>query len=590
MPAYPNLTPNLGKLSFDDIKDSLKTYLKNQDSLKDFNFEGSVMQTLINVLAYNTYYYAFYSNMTVNEIYLDSAQRIDSIVSLTKPLGYFVPLKTASRAVVDMFGLISDVPEYSQFRGANSDGIVYSFYTIKSYEISDSDALNVEIYEAKKIYKDVDVTPLFDGVKQRFFINDVNIDVSTLKVKVQLDGVATPSNTKDIWVLSDNFGTTPVANQNVYYLERANTGVYVLFGKTNSLGRAVDVNTDKVYMDYLSTSGSFANDISAFTFVDTDSIGSNLNLGLISKSQGGTDEPNIDLVKFSAPKLFGAQNRAVTKDDIKGLIASFFDSSDEFNVFGGDETFPQMFGRVFFTADLDPNDSADLEKIHRIYDVLKSKCVVTVTPEFTQPKNTTINSNVSFSFRSIRESILNSTQEQMVRNGIKTLLNSSYDTVGAYNYYFNAETAITDIKNTYADVIIDPSDFNITYTESFAAQGKLTINLENELDVPIFTDYEITNEFKNKPGQIIKLVAYRLASQNTFDFFNLKTLVKQTDGTFIASTVVNGRINIKKGIIEIYDNRQPASTVIVSVAFKNSYFRSKLGTKVKFRTSSVEIK
>ena len=166
MPSYPNLTPDLGKINFSDIKTSITNYLKNQDSLKDFNFEGSVMQTLINTLAYNTYYYAFYGNMIANESFLDSAQRIDSLISLTKPLGYFIPLKTSAKAVVNVSGLILNIPEFASFRGLNSDGIVYNFYTTKSYDGSSGQALNVEIFEGNLV-KNLEVTNLFDNIKQR---------------------------------------------------------------------------------------------------------------------------------------------------------------------------------------------------------------------------------------------------------------------------------------------------------------------------------------------------------------------------------------------------------------------------------------
>jgi hypothetical protein len=588
MSSYPNLTPNLGKLNFQDIKDSLKAYLKNQDSLKDFNFEGSVMQTLLNVLAYNTYYYAFYSNMMASEGYLDSAQRLDSVISLTKPLGYFVPLKTASRAVINVTGLTDDIPQYAEFRGVNEDGVIYSFYTLKSYPNIDSAALGVEIFEAKKIYTDLEVTPSFDPIKQRFFISDPNFDANTLTVKVQLDGQNNSSNTKDVWTLADNFGSTSVANQNVYYLERANNGVYVLFGKINSLGKQIDDSRDRIYIDYFSVNGSVSNDIYAFSIVDA-SIGNNINIGLVSRSKDGTDEPNLDLIKFAAPKTFGAQNRAVTKDDIKGLIADFFESPNQFNVFGGEEIFPQMFGRVFFTADLNPNNEDDAEKIQRIYDLLKDKCVVTVIPEFTVPKSFTINNDVTFSLATNRSSF-SPLDEQTIKNGIKNILNTYYDTDGSYNFYFDSSEAVARIKDSYEDVVIEQSDFNLYYQETFASSGKLTINLENEFEIPLFTDFEITGEFLNKQNQTIKLAAYVIPAQNKFDFINLKTLIKNSSGAFVSSPTINGRINIKKGIIEIYDVRKTGASITISIPFKNSYFRTKLDSKVKFTTNSVELR
>jgi hypothetical protein len=591
MATYPNMTPNLGKLNFEDIKTSLTGYLKNQDTLKDFNFEGSVIQTLINLLAYNTYYYAFYSNMVSNEVYLDSAQRLDSLISLAKPLGYFVPLKTASKATINVSGLISDIPEYTEFRGKNADGIVFSFYTIESYVQTDSDALGVEIYQAKNLIKDLEVTNSFDQNKQRFFISDPDMDASTLKVKVQVGGLVDNTAPKESWTLSDNFGSTPVINQNVYYLERANNGVYVLFGKVNSLGNAVNGSSDRIFVDYIATNGDAGNGINNFTLVDT-SIGSNVDIDTVpsgSSSSGGRNEPDLDLIRFAAPKIFGAQNRAVTKDDIKGLIAPFFESENDFNVFGGEEIFPQRFGRVFFTASLDPTNEGDQTKIQNIYNILRDKCVVTVVPEFTQPKNYTVNNSVDISFRS--SSLRSSIEKQIVKNNIKQLLNSNYDTLGSYNFYFNAEDAVAQILDTYDDVIIEPNDFLFSYTQTFSnSSEKITINLENELDIPNFTEVDVTSVYKNLDNTSIKLVAYVTPADNKYDFINLRTKRKLSNTSFTTVPEINGRINLKKGIIEIYENRISTVPVVVTATFKNKYFKSQLNNRIKFTTSTVEIK
>jgi hypothetical protein len=312
-----------------------------------------------------------------------------------------------------------------------------------------------------------------------------------------------------------------------------------------------------------------------------------LNIGLLKASSGGLDEPNLDFVKFVAPRAFASQNRAVTKDDIKALIAPFFTSPSEFNVFGGDETFPRMYGRVFFTADLDPTQEGDLQKIQQIYNVLRTKCVVTVIPEFTLPKQRDVRNDVNYRLATNRT--YSQSEQQAIRNGIKALMNNNYDSDGQYNFTFNAVDAIAEIQSTYPDVIIEPSDFSFTYTETFTEDGPLSLNLENELDIPLYTDFEITGEYKNKLNQTIKLVAFIQAGQNQFEFINLKTLLK-SGNNFLVSTEINGRINIKRGVIEIYDNRLSGTPVTVSVSFKNSYFISNVNNKFRFRTSSVELK
>lgn len=590
MSSYPNQTPNLGKLNFEEIKTSLKEYLQSQDSLKDYNFEGSVLQTLINVLAYNTYYYAFYSNMVSNEMFLDSAQRTDSVVSLTKPLGYFIPLKSTAKAVVNVFGLTTNIPEYAQFHGINSDGIIYSFYTIRAYTPVDSDALNVELFQAKSLIKNNDVTNSFDGDLQRFFINDPNIDINTLKVKIKRNGQSTPSNPAEQWTIVDNFGSTTFANQNIYYLERTNNGVYVLFGKINSLGSTVNAQSDTILIDYLSTSGSVANKIQEFKLIDPtpSSIGLNLNIGLVSESGGGLDSPNLDLVKFIAPKTFGAQNRAVTKDDFRGILASFFNSPDDFSVFGGDEIFPTMFGRVFFTADLNPNNQTDLIKINQIYNVLKEKCVVTVLPEFTTSRSLQITNSVTFSLLSTGGST--SLTAADVASGIKTLLNQKYDSGGKYNFYFNAATVVNEIKTLYSTVVIDISDFTFSFTDTFTAQPQILLNFENEIDIPFFVNYDITNIFTDKFGRSVKLAVYITPAQNKFEFVRLRVLVLQPNGSFLETPEFYGRINIKRGIIEIDDVINTSSSMNLFLSFKNSYFKSSLNNKIKFTTTSVELK
>lgn len=588
MPAYPNQTPDLGKLNFNEIKDSLKNYLKNQDSLKDFNFEGSIMQTLLNVLAYNTYYYAFYANMVSNEVYLDSAQRTDSVVSLTKPLGYFVPFRSSAKATINVFGLLNDIPEFAQFYGKNPDGLVYSFYTLKSYQETDSDALNVEVYEGKTTKVDFDVTNSFDETYQRFFIAEPEIDIRSLKVKVQTNGQVDPTSNKDLWILADDLGNTTIANQNVYYLERGNNGLYVLFGKTNSLGRSVDAAADRIYISYLTSSGKAANDIVEFAFVSPVAIAGNISIGLVEKSVGGLNEPNLDFVKFVAPKTFSSQNRAVTKDDIKVLVAPFFSSQSEYNVFGGEEIFPQMFGRVFFTADLDPNNAAQSQQIQQITDAIRSKCVVTVIPEFVQSKFINVEQRVGFALTPTK--FFNESEKQQLRNSIKTILNSEFDTQGSYNYYFNSEDAANRIKSIYKDVLIEPNDFSIFYKNTFYGGETILVDLENELDVPFFTNIDVTEDFIGSSGSLIKLVLYVNANQNLFSFISLKTFKKLDNGSYVEITESYGRVNIKRGIIEIYNSRNTSSPVTINVNFKNKYFVSNLNNKIRFRTTSVEYK
>ena len=130
--AIPTPPPQIGSLDFKEIKQNLINYLQGQSIIQDYNFEGSVVQTLIDLLAYNTFYYAYYTNMIASEMFLDSAQRLDSIISLVKPLGYTISGKRSSRAQINLSGVINNyVPAHSIIFGINEDGIQYTFYTLE---------------------------------------------------------------------------------------------------------------------------------------------------------------------------------------------------------------------------------------------------------------------------------------------------------------------------------------------------------------------------------------------------------------------------------------------------------------------------
>ena len=152
MAANDNIPPVLGSLDFNEIKNNLIEYLRNQNIIKDYNYEGSVIRTLIDLLAYNTFYYAYYSNMIASEMFLDSAQRMESVISLVKPLGYTVAGRKSARTTINLTGLANVpnnvIPKHSIFYGINDDGRNYTFRNLNDVNIADSQCA-VEIIEAK---------------------------------------------------------------------------------------------------------------------------------------------------------------------------------------------------------------------------------------------------------------------------------------------------------------------------------------------------------------------------------------------------------------------------------------------------------
>ena len=202
--SNPNI--QVGNLDFESIKTSIKDFLKTQTTIKDYDFEGSAVNVILDILAYNTLYYGYYVNMIANEMFLDTAQKEESIISLVKPLGYVVPGKRSARgqAKIRAGGANTPVPRYTKFRGISDIGIQYDFYTIQE-SVLDGDGENiVTIVEGKNLVKEQPL--VVDEFTQKGFLFGLDIDISTIRVEVYNSDLS--SDGSDIgweeWTLVNN--------------------------------------------------------------------------------------------------------------------------------------------------------------------------------------------------------------------------------------------------------------------------------------------------------------------------------------------------------------------------------------------------
>ena len=262
----------LGNLTYEGIKQSIINYLQRTDSpLSDLDFTSSALNVLIDALTYNTMYYGFYSNMIANELYLDTAQRMESLISITKPLGFTVRASVAARATVDVENLTARIPQYSKFTGTDADGSNYNFYTLQSYELdtTTNKAENVILYEAKDLILRRDITNLINTTNQTFTLNDDRIDIDSIEIEVSTDGGSTFST----YSKSEFVNTTIPEDSTIYFVERLNKGVKIIFSarangelvdvgnpnlETDNVGRRI-LPTDKIRISYLIPSGKVAN-------------------------------------------------------------------------------------------------------------------------------------------------------------------------------------------------------------------------------------------------------------------------------------------------------------------------------------------
>lgn len=381
------------ELDFATIKENLKTFMKSQAEFEDYNFDGSGLSILLDVLAYNTHYSAYYMNMLANEMFLDTAQLRSSVVSHSKLLGYCPRSRVASQATINVaFEEVSGgsnsamtLPKFTKFTAAPLNGTAYTFVTDEQRVVTkDIDGFfnfeNVVIKEGNPISYVFSYNSQTNE-KQVFVLPDEGIDTSTLTVQVQK---SSDNYALETFELAQD-STSVVSTAAVYYLEENRNGRYQISFGDGILGKALE-NGNIVIVSYIVTSGDAANGIRIFNLSDNPLPGATSYIDLVTESSSGSQAETTDQIKFTAPKSFIAQNRAVTKNDYIALINRNYPYFDSVAVWGGEENVPPVYGKIFFSCKPKGNYEITQSEIQYMKDeVLAPISVLTVTPEYVAP-------------------------------------------------------------------------------------------------------------------------------------------------------------------------------------------------------------
>lgn len=454
--AGANSNIQITDLDFNDIKNNLKNYLKSQNTLKDYNFEGSALSVLLDVLSYNTQYNAYYLNMIANEMFLDSAIQRESVVSLAKLLNYTPKSSIAPEAIINIeVNQVTDssltLPKNTAFLSENIEGVNYSFVTKDSstVAVTGGQALfsNVSIKQGiiSSISYEVDATT---NPTYTFSIPDENVDTTTLLVSVQQSSSNTTyeifTKASDVLLLT--------GESTVYFLQEGKNGLYQINFGDGTLGKKLN-NGNIVNMSYLSTNGTSA--AGANSFINMDAIGgfSNVIISSVQSASYGQNKESIDSIKFQAPKSFAAQKRAVTKEDYITAIQqnNLGYSFDAVNVWGGQENDTPIYGQVFVS--LKPTGSYNLTQLQKqrlLEDVIKPISVMTVTPTIVDPDYTYLQLTVNVLYD---PSKTNSTASQ-IKNNIKTAIsNLAANQLNTFNSTFNVTNFNNAINNVSPSIL-----------------------------------------------------------------------------------------------------------------------------------------
>ena len=450
-------------LDFDSIKNNLKTFMRSQDKFKDYDFEGSGLSVLMDMLAYNTHYNAYYLNMVANEMFMDTAALRSSVVSHAKLLNY-TPQSTVSPQAtitvqVNQVGASSyTLPQFTRFQSEAVDGVNYTFITKDAYTentVNNTATFNnVELYQGEPI----SLSYTYDAStnsKQLFTIPDSNVDTATLTVRVQ-----TSSTNTDIQI---HTLATDVSNLNgssaVYFLQESLNGQYEIYFGDGVLGKTL-TDGNLILLSYVVTNGTSAAGANNFVLLDTIASGNNVVIPYVAASTG-KDRESIDSIKFNAPKVYSAQGRAVTKEDYISLLQTnnLGFSFDSINVWSGADNNPPVNGQVFISAK--PSGGYALTKTQKdklVQNLIKPASVITVTPIFLNPDYTYLLINAKVLYDQSKTT-LTSTQ---LSNKIKAAIQAfTQNTLNTFNSTFSMADLILSIQNSDRSIITNESNIKL---------------------------------------------------------------------------------------------------------------------------------
>jgi hypothetical protein len=438
---------NVTELDFDKIKGSIKEYYKRSDSpFKDFDFEGSGLNLILDVLSYNTHYNAILAHLAANESFIASAQLRKNVVARAKTLGYIPHSDTASNVSVTLSNVdtsVVTIPEGTIFTSSDTlNGTTYSFITIN--EISDVNSA-FQIYQGSL----KEQTYIFDSKAEniKFEIPNKNVDISKLVVSVNEHGGTTQ---KEIYSRFSELAGLDETSL-VYFINENPDGRYEISFGDNILGKKPNA-ASVITIKYLVTDGAAANGLSVFT--TSDPLFDGLTKPTIvtpSASSGGGQKESIESIRANAPLNFLSQNRAVTVDDYKAIIRNNI-NVDAISVWGGEDNRPPEYGKVFIS--IKPQNSAVLSSDDKnfLLPILDKKGILTVRPRFVDPDYTYLYFEVFTKYNSNLTNLSAAGISTQVRRGLETFnvaYLSDFDGVFRYseflNYLSNLEPSILSV-------------------------------------------------------------------------------------------------------------------------------------------------
>lgn len=381
---------NITELDFATIKENLKTYLAAQPEFTDYDFSGSALNTLLDVLAYNTHYNAILANFQANEMFIDSAIKRSSVVSLAKTLGYIPRSTTSSKAYVDVTvtknvttGSTLSITPSVQF-STSINGVSYVFNVNETQTVSETAGEfifeNVELIEGNPLSNTFVITS--DNVSGPLVLPVTTIDTSTIEVSVQN---SVGDLTTNIFTKTDTV-VDITSTSKVFWVEENSNGYHQLIFGDDIIGKQLTAG-NIVTVTYLSSKGDASNGARNFAVIGNIGGETQVAVTTTTPAAGGAPKETIDSIRFNAPKYNATRNRAVTSEDYRSLIKANFTKAKEVVVWGGEENIPPVYGKVFIS--IHPTTGAvitDADKEYITETILRPRSVMSIQHDFVDPE------------------------------------------------------------------------------------------------------------------------------------------------------------------------------------------------------------
>lgn len=468
-------------LDFDQIKNNIRTFLSGQSTFSDYNFEGSALQTLIDILAYNTHYNALYVNMALNESFLDSASKYSSVVSLAKTIGYTA--KSVKSAIAKLTVELSDVkdapattlimPAGTKFRGliGNREYVFQTYYAKTAVFDGIKYSFDVDVIEGTEI-----TSTYINTEGATFVIPNQQADMSSIKVEVQENG-GTVSLTSFNSV-SDllNINNT----DNVYFVKQREDLFYEIYFGDDVIGKKLATGAI-VYITYYASNGQSANGCNNFYYSGGFRGDALYQVITNERAIGGADRESIQSIKFNAPRNYISQNRAVTESDYINQILQNFPYVESLSVWGGEKHEPPRYGSVYICAK--PHDRLALTLVEKneIRDFISSqRAVLQVDTRFVDPTYThlVINSGVYYNPDKTTRSQndINSITTQIIESYVNSL-NSLQK-----NFRYSKLTNLIDTADKAIVSNITSVSIRQYITPNIGVSSRYRVNTNNPID------------------------------------------------------------------------------------------------------------